>query len=489
LDKPLAIGSGAKDSAEHDMSKEEKEDVPLTKAAEPLASSEGTNGDIEKDVVDEQIDGEEKLSPWMRFRQSTYLVIIVSFFAFVIDNLLIFGVEPLLPDILRVLSYPNSTPEWDTAKMFKLNHGKAGQGNNTNVSAYDYLQDSTRIGIIVAAKPAASLFANFIAGYVVQRFGHREPLIIGSFTQAIACVGFAFAPNFALLLVARAIQGIGSSFSVVPAMALVAHTFPGDAERSKVMGFVASGVHIGSALAFPFAALTYQFLGRTVPFFLLAALSVLDGLMRLFIYTKRDGKDKDKGMKMSDYWSIMSDGYIILAMASHFAFYLAFGVFMATAPAWMMSKLHAEIWQMGVILFISVIILLVAQNATGYCAVTHGRWKFFFVAFIMVGVPMFFYPLCRSIWEVIAVEFPLRIGNGIFLGIIYSLLGAIVDQRHNSNYGAIYGLHMSFFTIAVIIGPLAGGFLLNYVSFAWLYRGTAMYVSVHAFAAFAFKRF
>ncbi|XP_064623809.1 synaptic vesicular amine transporter-like [Lineus longissimus] len=473
------------------MSGEVKEDVPLTKAAESLASSDETVADDSKKVYkekqDDEDDEDENLSTWMKFRQSGYLVIIVSFCAFVIDNLLIFGVEPLLPDILRVITYPNSVTEWDARKMFKVENGKGGNvtGNNT----YDYLEDSTRIGIIVAAKPAASLLTNFVAGYVVERFGHREPLIFGSFIQAIACVGFAFAPNFGLLLLARAIQGIGASFSVVPAMALVAHRFPGDAERSKVMGFVGSGVHVGSGLAFPFAALTYQFLGRRTPFYILAAMSVLDGIMRLFISANKKDKKKANGVTISDYWSILTDGYIIVAMAGHFAFYFAFGVFMATAPAWMMSRLHAEIWQMGIILFISVVILLTTQNITGYFAVTHGRWKFIFVSFILYGVPMFFYPLCKTIWEVIAVEFPLRVGNGIFLGIIYALLGTIVDQRHNSNYGVIYGLHMSFFTLAVIIGPLAGGFLLNYMSFSWLYRGTAIYVSLHALTALAFKKF
>ena len=64
----------------------------------------------------------------------------------------------------------------------------------------------------------------------------------------------------------------------------------------------------------------------------------------------------------------------------------------------------------------------------------------------------FQYPLCDMIWEVLGPEIVVRIGHGTILCVISPLLGYIADIRHNSNYGAVYGLYTASYNLGLSMG-------------------------------------
>ena len=56
---------------------------------------------------------------------------------------------------------------------------------------------------------------------------------------------FAFGESYSVLMVARSMQGIGSSFSSVAGMGMLAQHFPDDEERGNAMGMALGGIAMG----------------------------------------------------------------------------------------------------------------------------------------------------------------------------------------------------------------------------------------------------
>jgi EmrB/QacA subfamily drug resistance transporter len=74
-----------------------------------------------------------------------------------------------------------------------------------------------------------------VGGSLGDVFGRRKLFVIGIAIFALASIGCAAAPNVLMLIIARAIQGIGGALAVPESLALISVTFSGD-ERGKAIG-------------------------------------------------------------------------------------------------------------------------------------------------------------------------------------------------------------------------------------------------------------
>jgi DHA2 family methylenomycin A resistance protein-like MFS transporter len=97
----------------------------------------------------------------------------------------------------------------------------------------------------------ALLFASLLlsAGAVGDRLGAKRVYIAGFVLFVAASLGCGLAPNAAVLVVARAIQGIGASALVPPSLALLAHACGDDAKRrARAIGLwtAAGGISIAA---------------------------------------------------------------------------------------------------------------------------------------------------------------------------------------------------------------------------------------------------
>ena len=73
-------------------------------------------------------------------------------------------------------------------------------------------------------------------------------MLLGSFVSlsySFCSVVFAFGETYTILMVARSLQGIGSSCSSVAGMGMLAQHFPDDEERGNAMGMALGGIAMG----------------------------------------------------------------------------------------------------------------------------------------------------------------------------------------------------------------------------------------------------
>jgi MFS transporter, DHA2 family, methylenomycin A resistance protein len=79
------------------------------------------------------------------------------------------------------------------------------------------------------------------AGALGDRIGARRVFVAGFAIFTLASLGCGIAPNLPVLIIARAIQGIGASILVPCSLALLNHSYTEETERAKAIGIWAAG--------------------------------------------------------------------------------------------------------------------------------------------------------------------------------------------------------------------------------------------------------
>jgi DHA2 family methylenomycin A resistance protein-like MFS transporter len=89
-------------------------------------------------------------------------------------------------------------------------------------------------------------FAAFIltAGALGDRIGAKRVFMTGFAIFTAASVGCALAPTATVLILGRAIQGLGAAILVPNSLALLSHAYPDDKQRGRAVGIWAAGASL-----------------------------------------------------------------------------------------------------------------------------------------------------------------------------------------------------------------------------------------------------
>jgi DHA2 family methylenomycin A resistance protein-like MFS transporter len=82
------------------------------------------------------------------------------------------------------------------------------------------------------------------AGALGDRIGARRVFMAGFSIFTAASLGCAVAPNAAILIAARAVQGLGAALLVPNSLALLSHAYPDDRDRGRAVGTWAAGASL-----------------------------------------------------------------------------------------------------------------------------------------------------------------------------------------------------------------------------------------------------
>src|SRR5258705_1012065 len=97
---------------------------------------------------------------------------------------------------------------------------------------------------VVSSYPIA--FAAFIlpAGALGDRIGAKRIFMAGFAIFTAASVGCALAPNAAILIAARGVQGLGAAILVPNSLALLSQAYPDEKQRGRAVGIWAAGASL-----------------------------------------------------------------------------------------------------------------------------------------------------------------------------------------------------------------------------------------------------
>eukprot|EP00069_Balaena_mysticetus_P013478 bmy_08172T0 len=451
-------------------------------------------------------------------RHSRKLILFIVFLALLLDNMLLTVVVPIIPSYLYSIEHEKDAIEIQTAKpvlkastfggfqnIFSyydnstvvagnstghlqgaLLHEATTQHTVANRSTApsdcpsgdkDLLNENVQVGLLFASKATVQLLTNPFIGLLTNRIGYPIPMFTGFCIMFISTVMFAFSRSYVFLLIARSLQGIGSSCSSVAGMGMLASVYTDDEERGNAMGIALGGLAMGVLVGPPFGSVLYEFVGKTAPFLVLAALVLLDGAIQLFVLQpSRVQPESQKGTPLT---TLLKDPYILIAAGSICFANMGIAMLEPALPIWMMETMCSHKWQLGVAFLPASISYLIGTNIFGILAHKMGRWLCALLGMIIVGISI----LCTVedkvrqggeqqmvVWVPVSASstFSLSSGKGMVDSSMMPIMGYLVDLRHVSVYGSVYAIADVAFCMGYAIGPSAGGAIAKAIGFPWL---------------------
>ncbi len=307
-----------------------------------------------------------------------------------------------------------------------------------------------------------------IFGSLSDRYQNRRvPMLVGQAGLAVSTLLFAFATTFPLLLLARFLQGVAGAATWVVGMAMLTDVFKG-----PQLGFYMSLVYSCHTLGFFLGPLIGGFLHENfsieAPFYVCTTLAVIDFLGRLWIKEPEVQKDSDKhAVKGKSIIELLKCPEIILLMAVI--------ILKAGSYSSLESKLekHLEVnfnynSQDTSIVFLAFILpSIFVGYIVGWLSGRVNRFKLVTIGLIMHP---FAIPFACSAYSV-----PLIVIGGILFGSSMSFMGnpitpdlaSIVESLGGASYARVYAILNAFYSVGMIVGPIATTAISQKTSFMW----------------------
>ncbi|NWV32334.1 VMAT1 protein, partial [Grantiella picta] len=439
-------------------------------------------------------------------RASPRLVLVVVFVALLLDNILLTVVVPIVPTFLytteyeganssarpepapaalrsppfsSVLSYFDNTtvPVWGFSSAEGLPNGTGsppGQPPSTSpnpprgcLEGGEFLaQENVRVGLLFASKALVQLLVNPWVGLLTNRIGYHIPMFLGFTIMFVSTVMFAFSGTYTLLFIARALQGVGSSFSSVAGLGLLASVYPDDSERGSAMGIALGGLALGVLIGAPFGSIMYEFVGKASPFLVLAFLALLDGALQLCIL--QPSRISPESTKATPVSTLLRDPYILVAAGALCFSNMGVAMLEPTLPIWMLQTMCSPQWQLGMAFLPASISYLIGTNLFGILANRMGRWLCSMIGMAVVGISLLCVPLATNISGLIGPNAGLGFAIGMVDSSMMPIMAYLVDLRHTSAYGTVYAIADVAFCMGFAIGPSTGGAIVRALGFPWL---------------------
>uniref|UniRef100_A0A8C6W7I2 Solute carrier family 18 (vesicular monoamine), member 1 n=1 Tax=Nannospalax galili TaxID=1026970 RepID=A0A8C6W7I2_NANGA len=439
-------------------------------------------------------------------RESRKLVLVVVFVALLLDNMLFTVVVPIVPTFLYMTEFKEAISSLHSNLSVSSQHATTSPAFSTIFSFFDNTtmtveesvpisvawangtipppvteadsvhrnnclqgtkfleEENIRVGVLFASKALMQLLVNPFVGPLTNRncLFHPPTRSILLFSFPV----FAFSGTYALLFVARTLQGIGSSFSSVAGLGMLASVYTDNYERGRAMGIALGGLALGLLVGAPFGSVMYEFVGKSSPFLILAFLALLDGALQLCIL--QPSKVSPESAKGTPLLTLLKDPYILVAAGSICLANMGVAILEPTLPIWMMQTMCAPEWQLGLAFLPASVAYLIGTNLFGVLANKMGRWLCSLVGMVVVGASLLCVPLAHSIFGLIGPNAGLGFAIGMVDSSLMPIMGHLVDLRHTSVYGSVYAIADVAFCMGFAIGPSTGGAVVRVIGFPWL---------------------
>ncbi|XP_001357821.5 synaptic vesicular amine transporter [Drosophila pseudoobscura] len=341
-------------------------------------------------------------------------------------------------------------------------------------------QENGSIGLLLAMKALVQLIFNPIVGNATGKFGYRLPIVVGTFFLLVSSLVFTVGESYWALLVARAVQGVGSACINICGMSLVAQNYPEEARRSKVMGIILGSIALGVLLGYPFGGILYDLLGKSAPFIILSTFIFFS--LGLQLLTLDLSVQPEVVVAETPKWRPLLECKMILAIVLAIWFSTStMAMLEPCLPIWLIQYLKPNKWQLGTVFIPDSVGYFVGTNFFGSVAYRFGQVKVSCISLLLVGIASILIPSATTVSQLLLPHFALGLGIGVIDAALVPLLATFVDatlaQEDQgevttpiSSYGTVYAIQQTSVSLAYCLAPLIGGELAQTFGFAWLMR-------------------
>ncbi len=322
-----------------------------------------------------------------------------------------------------------------------------------------------QIGLIASVFSFCQLFASPITGKLSDRFGRRPLFLLSQLSTFAGFLLLGFATSVILLIMSRLIDGLLGSNMTVSQAYISDITEP--EHRTRVYGY-SSGV-FGAGLIFgPFIGGVLSRIDYSVPMFFAAAITLISVVLVIFFLPESVTEKSNKlSLRFNDILPVKDaiqfaeTAQIRNILLMFFIFNTGFFLFISNFSLLAEAQVHVTADQVGFymawigVLRVAIQTFLIARLLralgeggmlkTGIVAMIVSMVGLVFSAdFLIVFVPLIF----------------IAYGTGVSRPILTSRLTNSVPKKETAT---VLGVNNSLTSLAQIITPIAGGFMIEYL--------------------------
>ncbi|KAK6487534.1 putative vesicular acetylcholine transporter-B [Huso huso] len=398
------------------------------------------------------------------------LILFIVCIALLLDNMLYMVIVPIIPDYLAYLE-GDTAPDQAPAGINSSSFSNRTSHDKTTTENLDL-----QIGVLFASKAILQLLVNPLSGTFIDRVGYDIPLFIGLIVMFFSTCIFAFAENYATLFVARSLQGLGSAFADTAGIAMIADTYTEESERSKALGIALAFISFGSLVAPPFGGILYEFVGKRVPFLVLAFISLIDGILLLVFIKPFANRSRENMPVGTPIYKLMIDPYIAVVAGALTVCNIPLAFLEPTIANWMETTMGATKWEMGLTWLPAFFPHVLGVYITVKLAAEYPNYQWFYGALgmVIIGASSCTVPACRNFGELIAPLCGICFGIALVDTALLPTLAFLVDVRHVSVYGSVYAIADISYSVAYALGPIVAGQIVHTHGFVQLNLGMGL---------------
>jgi DHA1 family tetracycline resistance protein-like MFS transporter len=325
--------------------------------------------------------------------------------------------------------------------------------------AQKYGASETVVGLILAIYSVMQFVFAPILGKLSDRIGRRPVLFVSLIGTAIGFLTMGIANTLWLLFVGRIIDGITGG-NISTAQAYIADVTPPE-KRSSAMGLIGAAFGLGFIFG-PFLGGVLSLFSLAAPFYFAAGLAAVNAVALYFLLPEslsEENRNRAGRASIAQIFKESGSWQLGAVFATYFFATVAFAMLTATYTLFSFQRFGLDAIHNGYIFASQGVIGVLIQGVLlGRLVKAFGEKLLAATGTFLLAVSMLALPIANSITTLLLASAGIAIGNSFATPVLNGLASKSVSGAWQ---GRVLGVLQSVASLARIIGPALGGFLLT----------------------------
>ncbi|MBU0495098.1 MAG: MFS transporter [Chloroflexi bacterium] len=326
----------------------------------------------------------------------------------------------------------------------------------------------TVVGLLLGANALTQLIGAPVIGRLSDRYGRRPLLLVSLAGTVVSFLLLGWAGSLAMLFFSRVLDGfLGGDISL--AQAYISDVTD-EKNRARGLGIIGAAFGLGFIFG-PAIGGTLSAGGNYgLPAFVAAGLAALN-LLGVFLWlpeslppAKRAAivQSPKSAFTPRALWEALNRRCVGPLLQVRLIYGLAFTMFETIFSLFALRQLGLDAQATSYVLtYVGVIIVLIQGGGIGLLTRRFNDKQLIFGGSVLAAFSLLAWALTPNVWVLLIVLVPLALASGVLNVVINS---SLTKSVYPEEVGGILGLSAALGSVARVISPVVGGFLLGQVS-------------------------
>ncbi|WP_324670066.1 MFS transporter [Geochorda subterranea] len=349
------------------------------------------------------------------------------------------------------------------------------------------------VGLLVSAFGVARILVDIPGGRLADRLGARATMMVGCLIVGSASVAAAVVDRFWLLVLARALQGVGSALYMVAGYSFVGRVSPPEL-RGRTMSYYQGSMLVGQSFGPTIGGFTAEHFGLASPFWAYAAMAVLASAVTLVAVPgaaaeralaertasaeghgaeatqpaprRRRRPEPDAGPTegQGPTWLLRRADFVLVCLVAFSIAYTRTGARGTVIPLMGGNELGLSESRIGMALTVAAVLNLALLVLTGRVVDHYGRKVAIVPGLVVSAVSLLLFTGAHDYPQYVLAAAVLGLGTGVAGPAPAAYVSDILPPQA---FGVSMGLYRTIMDAGMVAGPVVAGAVADWLGLSW----------------------